>query len=144
MNVRIGSVQIAQGTLETIWSRLEDRPLISFVAMRRDCHGETQFEGHVESWCAGTQLDAAEVVEGIAACRDEVPDAIQPSLRSGQLEYRARAEAKAAEPGYECKEEGLERLVVRYVQESVVARMLLSDGSADGGDFCPSQVRLSA
>jgi hypothetical protein len=52
VNVRIGSVQIAQGTLETIWSRLEDRPLISFVAMRRDCHGETQFEGHVESWHA--------------------------------------------------------------------------------------------
>jgi hypothetical protein len=89
-------------------------------------------------------LDAAEVVEGIAACRDQIPYPVQPALWPGQLEYCARPEAKAAETGYEREEEGLKRFVVRYVQESVVARILLSDGSADGGDFYPSQLRLSA
>jgi hypothetical protein len=105
--------------------------------------GNSQLEGHVESWRAGTQLDTAEVVERIAACRDEVANTVQPPLRPGQLEYRARAEAEAAEPGYERKEEGLESFVVRYVQEGVVTRIRLSDGSADGGGRA-WQVRLSA
>jgi len=69
-------------------------------------------------------------VEGIAAGGDQPDDPIQSRIGSGQLQGRARSEAKSTEPRDESQEQLLIASIVGDVQESVVARVALGDVAA--------------
>ena len=70
-------------------------------------NSQADFEGHVESRRAAGQLNPAEVMEGIAAHRDQLEDAVQPPRRSWDLERGSRAKPEGAEAGDQRDEEFL-------------------------------------
>ena len=86
--------------------------------MRRDFHGETQFEGHVESWHAPGQLNPAEIMKRVTAGADQFEDPVEALSRAWKLERCPRTQAEAAKTGNERQEQ----VLVRDVQEGVIRR----------------------
>jgi len=65
MDVGIGTVEITEGSLETVGAGFKNEPLMP--ARSSGCNCETKFKGHIESWCAGKELNAAQIMKRIAA-----------------------------------------------------------------------------
>jgi len=74
---------------------LEEKPLMGRTPAGGG-DGESDLEGHVESWCATGELNPAEIVEGIPAGRDQLQDTVQTTCGPGDLERGPRAEPEAA------------------------------------------------
>jgi hypothetical protein len=129
MDVGIGPTEIAQGLLNSERLGLEEKPLMGrSPACGGD--GESNLERHVEAGCAPAELDPAEIVEGISACRDELQDPIQTACGPRDLERGSRAEPEAAKARDERQEQGLAALIVGDVQKGVFRRVSLGDRSA--------------
>jgi hypothetical protein len=74
---------------------LEEKPLMGRTPAGGG-DGQSDLEGHVESWCAAGELDPAEIVEGIPAGRDQLQDTVQTTYGPGDLERGSWAEPEAA------------------------------------------------
>ena len=130
VNVRSDAVEIAQRVLQPKPPRLEHEPFVLQVAPLRSPNRQTQLEGHVEARHPSPHVDAAQIVEGIAAGGDQLDDPIQSRIGSGQLQGRARSEAKSTEPRDESQKQLLITNIVKNVQEGIVARVALGDVAA--------------
>jgi len=106
VDVGVGSSEITQCLLHPVRAGLQKDPLVS-GAPAGGSNSQADFEGHVESRRAAGQLNPAEVMEGIAAHRDQLEDAVQPPRRSWDLERGSRAKPEGAEAGDQRDEEFL-------------------------------------
>ena len=83
VDVGVGSSEITQCLLHPVRAGLQKDPLVS-GAPAGGSNSQADFEGHVESRRAAGQLNPAEVMEGIAAHRDQLEDAVQPPSLSSR------------------------------------------------------------
>jgi len=120
VNIRIGSIQVAEGVLQTVRSSFKHEPLMSIRGAVSDRDGKPYLEGHVESRHAIRELDPAEIVKRVVADLDQFKNAVEASSMAWNLERRSRAQAEGAEASDECQEEVLIASIVRDVQEGVV------------------------
>lgn len=120
VNIRIGSIQVAEGVLQTVRSSFKHEPLMSIRGAVSDRDGKPYLEGHVESRHAIRELDPAEIVKRVVAGLDQFKNAVEASSMAWNLERRSRAQAEGAEASDECQEEVLIASIVRDVQEGVV------------------------
>ena len=93
-------------------------------------NSEANFKGHVEPRRAPRQLDTTEVMEGIAARRNQLEDAVQAPCRSWDLECGSGAKPEGAEAGDQRDEKLFVTWIVGDVEEDVPRRVSLGDRSA--------------
>jgi len=59
-------------------------------------------------------------VKRVPATANQIEDSIQPALASGNLECRARCESEGTQTGNVSEIEGLERPIIRNVEEHAI------------------------
>src|SRR2546425_9024866 len=99
---------------------------------------EADLERHIESRSAAGELHPAEIVERIAARRNEFEDAIETPRGTRNLESRAGPQPKRTETGDQSDDHFLVALIVGNVEKRAVGRVSLSDRS---GSACCSPPR---
>jgi len=90
MNIRIGSIQVAEGVLQTVRSSFKHEPLMSIRGAVSDRDGKPYLEGHVESRHAIRELDPAEIVERVVAGLDQFKNAVEASLEGAGRRRRGQ------------------------------------------------------
>lgn len=100
----VNTVEIAQRALQPKSASFEHEPLVLQLPAPRSPDRQAQLEGHVESRRPTPRIDAAQIMKGIAACRNQLEDAVEPWIGARELQGRARSETETAEPGDESQE----------------------------------------
>ena len=89
MHVDVGAGKIAQRFSEAVTFRFENEPGLTAGQEPIPCNGRAEFERHVEARCGrvcGIDLDAGEVMNGVAAFADELHDAVKASSATRDLQ----------------------------------------------------------
>jgi len=128
VDVGVRSAKIAQSLLDPEATRLEEEPLMG-GAPASGGDRESDLERHVESRSTVGELHTAEIVEGIAACRNEFENAIEPPRRTRDLQSRARPQPKRTETGDQGDEHLLVALIIGDVEKRAVGQVSLSERS---------------
>lgn len=125
VNMRVGSVEVAQGLREPVAHCFHHKPNVPRVAGSFPRNGQPKLEGHVETrsaWRPAVELDSREVVDREAATFYETEDAVQPAFSSRNLQGDARPHAQGLYPADVGEEELFKLLVVGKIQENFSAR----------------------
>ena len=126
MDVRIGSIEIAQRFLEPMRFGFEHKPLVLRAGATCPVDRQAQLEGHVESWrCRRItiELDSRQIVKRIFASSNQLDDSFEASLRTGNLDSGARSQAECTET---CDERQVKILVASIVWDIEKCGFLLS------------------
>jgi hypothetical protein len=88
MNIRVGSVVVAERLLPPAISGLEDEPGVSRRTQLLLSNRHSELAWHIEPgsrWRIPVDLQSREVVNGVAAPLDQSKNPIEPGARSGSV-----------------------------------------------------------
>ncbi len=120
VDIRIGSVQIAERFCQTMRNSFENKPPMRGAAKCRPCYDEPQLEGHIESrrpWLLAIELDSREIVKRILAAAYQLHDSVEPAVAGWNFKRRARNKTETAQAGNEGEVKRFVAFVVRDVQK---------------------------
>ena len=120
VNVRIGSVQIAQRFRETVMPRFEDKPFVARAGSERPIYRKSKLEGHIESWRwrrIAVNLDSRQIVKRVSASSNQLDNSLEPSFRARNFNCRSRSQSERAQASHKGQIETLVTIVVRNVEE---------------------------
>jgi hypothetical protein len=120
VNVRVGSVQIAQRFRESVRRGFESKPFVAGARSEGPIDRKSKLEGHLESWSRrriAVKLDPPQIVKRISASANQVDDSFEPSSRAGNLNCRSGSQSERAQTSHKGQVEILVTVVVRDVEE---------------------------
>ncbi len=120
VNMRIGTIEIAQGFLHPPWPGFEQKPVVPLRIELCANNSHSQFKWHVKARSCGRcaiHLNAGKIVNGIATPTDQSENAIQPSLPSRNSERDTRLQTELVETNDVGEIEASKAIVVRNIQE---------------------------
>ena len=104
VNVRIGSVQIAQRFRESVRRGFKDEPFVARAGAERPIDRKSQLEGHIESWRRrrmAVEVDSRQIVKLISAAANQLDDSLEATFRAGNLNCRSWSQSECTQTGNE-------------------------------------------
>src|SRR5580692_5994993 len=104
VNIRIGSVQIAQRFRESVRRGFENKQFVASAGTERPIDRKSQLEGHIESWRRwriAVKLDPRQIVKRILSSANQLDDSFEPSFRAENLNCRSWPESECTQTGNE-------------------------------------------